>query len=119
MPLQAGKMAKDQERKIKKNYITLKEDMDAKDLTDWFIQEEIFDFSDYEYINGFNPNTSTNRNNAFFSLLFNSGPRAYPVFLKALEKNGQSHLAEKIENTVLVGGAEEDLTGRYCRASQE
>ena len=92
------------ERKIKKNIINLKKDMDAKDLVDYMISEEIFDFDDNEKINGYNPNTASNRNNAFFTLLFGSGDRAYTVFLGALARNGQRHLAEMIENTVLVGG---------------
>ena len=109
MPLTKGKMRKDHERKIMKNLVALKQDMDAKDLVDWFIQEEIFDFADNDIINGYNPNTASNRNNAFFKLLFNSGPQAYEVFLKALERNGQTHLAERIENTELAGG--DDIVG--------
>lgn len=92
------------ERKIKKNLVQLKQDMDAKDLLDWFIQYEIFDFADQDVIIGYNPNTTSNRNNAFFRLLFQSGPRAYSVFLEALKKSGQPHLAEMIEKTVLEGG---------------
>ena len=110
-------MNKDHERKIKKNIVALKKDMDAKDLIDWFIQEEIFDFEDHERITGYNPNTAANRNNEFFKLLFNSGPQAYSVFLKALEKNGQSHLTRLVENTVLSGGADGDLNGRCWHIS--
>ena len=103
-------MSTEHERKIRKCYIELKRDMDAKELVDYFITEEIFDPSDGEVINGYNPNTQSNRNDAFFRLLFDSSDRAYEVFLRALERNGQTHLAQMVENTVL-GGAEGDLGG--------
>ena len=111
MPLTSGRMSPEHERKIRKCYIALKRDMDAKDLVDYFITEEIFDPSDSETINGYNPNTTSNRNDAFFRLLFNSGDRAYTVFLTALERNGQPHLAEMVENTVFVDGAFGDQGG--------
>ncbi|KAL4227148.1 hypothetical protein ACF0H5_015121 [Mactra antiquata] len=108
MPLTQGKMQIDNERRIKKNLRELKKDMDAKDLVDYFIEKEIFDFPDLEKINGFNPNTTENRNNCFFSLLFQSGNRAYGVFLEALRDHGQQHLAEMIENTELENAAGAD-----------
>ncbi|XP_060555241.1 death domain-containing protein CRADD-like isoform X2 [Ruditapes philippinarum] len=104
MPLTSGKMLLDHERKIKKNLLALKKDMDARDLTDFFIQEEIFDFPDIDKINGYNPNTTDNRNNCFFQLLFQSGERAYDVFLRALRQNQQDYLADLIENTQVNDG---------------
>lgn len=97
-------MLLDHERKIKKNLLALKKDMDARDLTDFFIQEEIFDFPDIDKINGYNPNTTDNRNNCFFQLLFQSGERAYDVFLRALRQNQQDYLADLIENTQVNDG---------------
>lgn len=108
MPLTSGRMSTEHERKIRKCIIALKRDMDAKELVDYFISEEIFDHRDSELINGYNPNTTSNRNDAFFRLLFASGDRAYSVFLEALNRNVQSHLAQMIENTVLNDGAEGD-----------
>ncbi|XP_045164985.2 uncharacterized protein LOC128546145 isoform X2 [Mercenaria mercenaria] len=105
MPLTSGKMQLDKERKIKRNLLALKRDMDAKDLTDYFIEQEIFDFPDVERINGYNPNTTDNRNNCFFQLLFQSGDRAYDVFLYSLRQNQQEHLADMIDNTQLNDGA--------------
>ena len=105
MPLTKSKMPTEEARKIKKNLVALKKDMDAKDLIDHFIQDEIFELDDRDYINGFNPNTPVSRNDAFFERLFNSGPKAYSVFLKALKQNGQQHLANLIEETVLPGDA--------------
>lgn len=105
MPLTQGKLHPDDERRIKKNIRDLKRDMDAKDLIDYFIEKEIFDFADLEKINGYNPNTSDNRNNCFFILLLQSGPQAYSVFLDSLRVNGQDHLADLVENTQLEGSA--------------
>jgi hypothetical protein len=113
MPLTSGKMLLDHERKIKKNLLALKKDMDARDLTDFFIQEEIFDFPDIDKINGYNPNTTDNRNNCFFQLLFQSGERAYDVFLRALRQNQQDYLADLIENTQVNDG-QAQATGEYC-----
>ena len=104
MPLTNGKMGTTHERKIKKNLIYLKKNMDAKDLTDYFIQEEVFDFPDIDMIKGFNPNTTESRNDCFFKLLFMSGPNAYNVFLESLRINGQDFLADKIEGTHVEGG---------------
>ena len=105
MPVTSGKMHLDKERKIKRNLLALKRDIDAKDLCDFFIQEEIFDFPDTDQINGFNPNTTENRNSCFFKLLFQSGERAYDVFLNALRQNQQEYLADMIENTQINDGA--------------
>lgn len=92
-------MQLDQERKIKRNLIALKRDMDAKDLIDYFIEKDLFDFKDFEEINGFNPNTTESRNNRFFHLLFQSGPQAYDVFVYALRSCHLDHLADLVENT--------------------
>lgn len=98
-------MQLEQERKIKRNILALKRDIDAKDLLDFFIEQEVFDFPDVEKINGFNPNTTESRNNCFFQLLFQSGNRAYDVFLYALRQTQLDHLADLIENTQVNDGA--------------
>lgn len=85
-----------------KNIIKLKSDMDAKDLTDYFIQEEILDFRDVEMINGYNPNTSDSRNTCFFRLICDKPDHAYDVFLNALRGNNQGYLADMIEGTEVV-----------------
>ena len=99
MPLTCGRMLPDQEMRIRENQDLLNENVDAKDLVDYFIQEDIFDFSDAEQINGYSPNTRMNRNGCFFELLFNSGPRAFDVLLQALQSERQEFLVEKIMNS--------------------
>lgn len=73
--------------------------MDAKDLTDYFIQEDILSFHDVDKITGYNPNTADSRNTCFFRIILDKEDRAYHVFLNALRENNQDHLAELIENT--------------------
>lgn len=108
MPLTNGKLLVHQEQKIKKNYRMLKTDVDAKDLTDFFIEREIFDFPDVDKINNYNPNTQENRNNCFFQLLFQSGPRAYDVFLYALRQNKLDHIVDILERTEVTASTAED-----------
>ncbi|XP_052779447.1 uncharacterized protein LOC128216815 [Mya arenaria] len=92
-------MREELQRKITKNIIDIKKDMDAKDLVDHFIQEGVFDLLDDEEINGFNPNTAENRNKCFLTKLLKKDDRAYEVFLKTLRHVRLDHLAEQIENT--------------------
>ena len=96
------KMREELKKKIKKNIIQLKRDMDARDLTDYFIQEDILDFNDVEKINGYNPNTSDSRNTCFFGLILDRSDEAYNVFLMALRENSLEYLADMVENTQVV-----------------
>lgn len=99
MPLQRGEMLPEHKKKIMKNYIILKRDVDPKDLVDYFVEQELFDFEDVEKINNYNPNTQANRWQGFGSLLFSCGPKAYEVFLYALEQVKYNDLADAIRNT--------------------
>ncbi|KAK3579405.1 hypothetical protein CHS0354_029713 [Potamilus streckersoni] len=99
MPLQRGEMLPEHKRKILKNFISLKQDVDPKDIVDYFVEQELFDFEDVEKINNYNPNTQANRWQGFSKLLFSCGPKAYEVFLYALEQTKYNDLADAIRNT--------------------
>ncbi|KAL3853826.1 hypothetical protein ACJMK2_017329 [Sinanodonta woodiana] len=99
MPLQRGEMLPEHKKKILKNFINLKRDVDPKDIVDYFVEQELFDFEDVDKINNYNPNTQANRWLGFGSLLFSCGPKAYDVFLYALEQVKYNDLADAIRNT--------------------
>ena len=118
MPVTQGAMPEWQLSKIKRNFRYLKNEIDAKELQDHFVEAEIFDFPDLDAINGYNPDTKENRNNCFFRLMRNAGPKAYDVFLYALRKNGQEYVAERLEETVPSQQAcEADYYGKFCLLS--
>ncbi|KAK3591373.1 hypothetical protein CHS0354_005289 [Potamilus streckersoni] len=99
MPLERGKMRPEDEKKIRKNFVTLKKNVDPLDLADYFIQEELFDFSDINRINSYNPNTVANRWQGFASLLFDCGPKAYETLLLALEECKYHDIVRSIRTT--------------------
>ena len=71
MPLTKGSLRKEDQKRIRKNLSMIKHYIDANDLTDYFIENEIFDFPDVERITGYNPNTKESRNNCFLQMLLN------------------------------------------------
>ncbi|WAR26900.1 CRADD-like protein [Mya arenaria] len=111
-------MREELQRKIKKNIIDIKKDMDAKDLVDHFVQEDVFDLPDDEEINGFNPNTAENRNKCFLAKLLKKDDRAYDVFLQTLHLVGLAHLAEQIENTEVATAPVVDPTSWLAQIAE-
>ncbi|XP_052213937.1 death domain-containing protein CRADD-like isoform X1 [Dreissena polymorpha] len=92
-------MRPDLQQKITKNYRAIKKDIDAKDLLDIFIEENVFDFKDKDEIEGWNPNTQENRNSCFIQKILQKGDNAYTVFIDALKEHGLQHLVDLLEST--------------------
>jgi len=92
-------MRDDLKKKISRNIIEIKRDIDAQELTDFFIAEEVLSFDEVDQINSYNPNTKENRNNAFLRILLKKDDKAFDVFTGALRQIGFDHLADLILNT--------------------
>ncbi|KAL3835908.1 hypothetical protein ACJMK2_021369 [Sinanodonta woodiana] len=91
-------MQQEDERRILKNIVNLKT-VDPIELAYYFIQEELFDFSDIDQIKNYNPDSKDNRWRGFAPLLFDCGPRAYETLLLALEQRNYTELAMSIRTT--------------------
>ena len=84
-------------QRIKKNIRYLKENLDQAQIRDIFMEEDIWDVSDFQEIDS--GATPLKRNEIFINLLLKSGPKAYKVFIKALKEHHSTHIIEKLEST--------------------
>ena len=115
MPLKAGQLKADDQRRITKTRSLIKENIDARHLIDTFLEREIFGFGDVDLINGFNPDTRAVKNDCFINLLVNSGPTAYGLFLEALNTRGYSWLAKELDDTPLDNSQTEGRCHFICK----
>lgn len=99
-------VVRDPYRKVEKNLVFIKENLDSKDILDYFIQDGIFTSGIAEEVLTFNPNTRENRNRLFLQYLQRSGPRGVDVFLEALDQTRNGFIADRIRNTELTGDGE-------------
>ncbi|KAL5019717.1 hypothetical protein ScPMuIL_002609 [Solemya velum] len=95
-------VVRDPYRKVEKNLVFIKENLDSKDILDYFIQDGIFTSGIAEEVLTFNPNTRENRNRLFLQYLQRSGPRGVDVFLEALDQTRNGFIADRIRNTELT-----------------
>ncbi|XP_067683109.1 uncharacterized protein [Haliotis asinina] len=105
---QRGRLPPEDEKRLQLNYELLKSELDGKDLVDKMFQSRIFSVDDMEEVKNAMPNIRSKRTDVFLTKLFNSGRNGYTVFLDAIKEAGYSHVAEILENTVLVSEAEEE-----------
>lgn len=99
-------MNEEQKKKIFANIVFLRDNLDAKDILDYFIEKMIFTLDHKDEIVSQIPNTRLKRNDKFLEILMRSGPQAYDVFLYALEQSGSKFIADRINSTVLGGHGE-------------
>ena len=87
-------------QRIKRNWKFLKENLLQQDIRDNFIDKGIWDLRDLEEIDTGKIQEEKNEN--FLKLLLKSGPRAYGVFIEALNNTGSKHIIEKLQATVIT-----------------
>jgi hypothetical protein len=87
--------------KIAINLQLIVDDIDATDLLDYFIQEEVLSDDDSDVVRNANPNTHMNRNLIFLHMIINSEPRTYDVFIQSLTRSKCTHVVDALQNTVL------------------
>lgn len=75
----------------------LKENLVQYEIRDFFINEDIWDQNYLEEIDA--EKTPVEKNERFLKLLLRSGPRAYDVFVAALQEKCSTHIIEKLQNT--------------------
>jgi hypothetical protein len=85
------------EQRIKKNWSFLKAELQQEQIRDKFMEEDIWDLPDFEEIDA--EKVPQKQNEVFLKLLLKSGPRAYNVFLNALEKKHSDHILEQLAST--------------------
>nr|XP_022301225.1 death domain-containing protein CRADD-like [Crassostrea virginica]XP_022301226.1 death domain-containing protein CRADD-like [Crassostrea virginica] len=93
-------LSKEDEQRIKKNIRYLKENLDQAQIRGYFMEEDIWDFPDFQEIDS--GATDFKKNEIFIYLLLKSGPRAYKVFIKALKEHHSTHIIEKLESTEIT-----------------
>jgi hypothetical protein len=87
--------------KVAINIQLIVDDIDATDLLNYFIQEELMSDDDSDVVRNANPNTRLNRNLIFLYLLINSEPRTYGVFIQSLTRSECTHVVDALQDTVL------------------
>ena len=90
-------LSKEDGQRIKKNIRYLKENLEQDQIRGYFMEEDIWDFPDFQEIDS--GATPLKRNEIFIKLLLKSGPRAYKVFIEALTHKNSTHIIEKLEST--------------------
>lgn len=90
---------------IKHNWMYLKENLVQHEIRDFFINEDIWDQNDLEEIDA--EKTPKEKNERFLKLLLRSGPRAYDVFVAALQEKFSTHIIEKLQNTPYTKDSQE------------
>ena len=112
---QRGRLRKEDEFKIQKNYSFLLSELEAKDLTDTMFSNGIFDQDCLDEIKNANPNTRKARTEVFLDKLLLSGVNGYKVFLEAL-KRSYPHVGPRLENTdVSVGFSSGNSDSIQCK----
>lgn len=85
------------DQRINRNWTFLKRNIVEHEIRDIFIDKAIWDIHDFETIDV--EKTPEEKNETFLKLLLQSGPRAYDVFITALQENGLTHIVEKLQKT--------------------
>nr|XP_022287742.1 nuclear pore complex protein Nup205-like isoform X2 [Crassostrea virginica] len=105
MPKIIHPLFKEDAQRIKRNWKYLKSNLMQYDIRDNFLVEAIWDLPDFEKIDA--EKTPGEKNEMFLKLLLQSGPRAYKVFIAALQENNITHIVEKLKQTPITEDARE------------
>ncbi|KAK0061966.1 death domain-containing protein CRADD [Biomphalaria pfeifferi] len=103
--MQKGKLRQADEDSIRKNYVDLKENIEARELVDYLYQYKVISEVDKELIQ--EGKSKSERNEHLLQTLLNSGPGdAFRIFIQALIKMKYNHLklvqeylSQDVENT--------------------
>ena len=87
-----------EKRAIYRNWVHLINNLFAKDLTKYFIQEEILTLDDCEKIRS--NNTSGEQNESFLSMIIKKGADSFATLVDALRRENDNDTAELLENTL-------------------
>ena len=82
--------------KIRRNWVILLNDLDAKALTPYFISAFVLVPDEDEKIRTFS--TPKDQNDVFLKMIMKKGENAYKTFLLALEKTGNQHIVLSLED---------------------
>ena len=83
-------------KKIRRNWVILLTDLDAKALTPYFISAFVLVPDEDEKIRAFS--TPIEQNDAFLKMIMKKGENAYNTLLLALEKTGNQHIIRSLED---------------------
>ena len=92
---QYKKMRDKDKEKIRRNWVILLTDLDAKALTPYFISAFVLVPDEDEKIRTFS--TPKDQNDVFLKMIMKKGENAYNTLLLALEKTGNQHIVRSLE----------------------
>lgn len=113
MPKIIHPLFKEDAQRIKRNWKYLKSNLMQYDIRDNFLVEAIWDLPDFEKIDA--EKTPGEKNEMFLKLLLQSGPRAYKVFIAALQENNITHIVEKLKQTPITEDTREPSGKHYYK----
>lgn len=112
MALNRGRLKLEDERRLRKNYEDLVDEIDGKYFLTTLFSKNIFTLDDKEEVESLP--TRKKQTQKMLDKLFHCGPGdAFSVFMKILEKE-YPHMADKLKNTVI-----EDTPGHSTRPECE
>nr|XP_022290106.1 uncharacterized protein LOC111101793 [Crassostrea virginica] len=97
MPVENQPLYDEDARRIKRNWTFLKTNLTQDEIRDKFMVEGIWDFPDFDKIDA--EKTPEEKNEEFLKLLLRSGPRAYKLFIEALQEKHLTNIIQKLQNT--------------------
>lgn len=100
------------DQRIKRNWTFLKRNLVQFEVRDAFLDEDIWDLRDFEKIDA--EKTPEEKNEMFLKLLLQSDPRAYKIFITAIQNNNLTHIAEKLQQTPIKEDPQESSGRHYC-----
>ena len=113
MPKIIHPLSKEDDQRIKRNWMFLKTNLVEDEIRDIFLVEAIWDLRDFEKIDA--EKTPEEKNEMFLKLLLQSGTRAYKVFIAALQENNLTHIVEQLQQTPITEAPLEPSGRHYCK----
>nr|XP_022287739.1 ankyrin-3-like isoform X2 [Crassostrea virginica] len=99
MPKIIHPLSKEDDQRIKRNWMFLKTNLVEDEIRDIFLVEAIWDLCDFQKIDA--EKTPEEKNEMFLKLLLQSGTRAYKVFIAGLQEN-YAHIVEQLQQTPIT-----------------
>ena len=113
MPRIIHPLSKEDDQRIKRNWMFLKTNLDQHAIRGIFFVEDIWDLCDFARIDA--EKTPEKKNEMFLKLLLQSGTRAYKVFIAALEDNNSTYIVEQLQQTPITEAPLEPSGRHYCK----
>ena len=111
MPVENQPLYDEDARRIKRNWTFLKTNLTQDEIRDKFMVEGIWDFPDFDKIDA--EKTPEEKNEEFLKLLLRSGPRAYKMFIEALQEKHLTNIIQKLQNTQTENYSQEPFSKYY------